>query len=460
MPQDSSRRVIIVGGGASGVLLACHLLRDSAGDLRVTVIERRADVGRGIAYGTANREHVLNVRAANMSAFADDPEHLWRWLVASGAIADAACSDPFCFVPRPLYGRYIEDLIAPMRTPSERPPRLHVVRGEAVAISETRSGVAVTLADGSSHVGHVAVLATGHEVPATDHGYRADPWAVPSGAGLARNATVLVLGTGLTMVDYVLSLVGEGHAGRIMAMSRRGLLPQVHRRTEPMRFDAADVPYGTDLGYLLRWFRRIIAWNAERGGDWRSVVDGIRPFTQTLWQNLPIAARRRFLEHLRAYWDVHRHRMAPDVDVRLKGLIATGRLEIVAGKLLTVEPAGATLRASYRRRSKTTVETVDVAKVVECKGIVTDPRDTANPLLRSLLDHGLARVDPLRIGIEVAGDCALVNRFGHPSARLFAVGPLTRAAFWEIIAVPDIRIQCAELAGRIIGGDATASLAR
>jgi len=452
MPQDSGRRVIIVGGGASGVLLACHLLRDPAADLRVTLIERRADLGRGIAYGTACREHVLNVRAANMSAFPDEPDHFWRWLVSSGAAADATCSDPFCFVPRRLYGRYIEDLIAPMRGQGERPPPLHVVRGEAVAISDTRSGVAVTLADGSSHVGHVAVLATGHEVAAASGGFHADPWTAPAGAGIATDGTVLILGTGLTMVDYVLSLIDHGHGGRIVAMSRRGLLPQVHRRVEPMRFDAADLPYGTDLVYLLRWFRGIVKWNAERGGDWRAVIDGIRPFTQTIWQNLPLAAKRRFLEHLRAWWDIHRHRMAPDVDVRLKALIATGRLEVVAAKLIAVEPAGSLAHARYRRRGEAVVETLDVAKIVECKGIVTNPQDTTNPLLRCMLEQGLARVDPLRIGIEVAGDCAVVDRSGRTSSRLFAVGPLTRAAFWEIVAVPDIRVQCAELAKRLSAG--------
>lgn len=452
MPQDSGRRVIIVGGGASGVLLACHLLRDPAADLRVTLIERRADVGRGIAYATANREHLLNVRAANMSAFADEPDHFWRWLISSGAADDIACSDPFCFVPRRLYGSYIANLIAPLCEQGERPARLHVVRGEGVAISDTRSGVAVMLADGSSHVGHVAVLATGHEVPAaTQDACYAEPWTAPAEAGIPRNGTVLILGTGLTMVDYVLALVDQGHAGRIVAMSRRGLLPQVHRRIEPMRFDAADLPYGTDIAYLLRWFRRIVKWNAERGGDWRSVVDGIRPFTQTIWKNLPLTARHRFLEHLRAWWDIHRHRMAPEVDVRLKALIATRRLDVVAAKLVAVEPHGQGASAHYRRRGEAVIETLEVARIVECKGIVTNPQDTANPVLRSLLDQGLARVDPLRIGIEVTGDCAVVDRFGKPSTRLFAVGPLTRAAFWEIVAVPDIRVQCAELARRIVG---------
>ena len=449
MSEDAGRRVIIIGGGASGVLLACHLLRDAL-DLRVTLIERRRELGRGIAYATHNREHVLNVRAANMSAFADEPDHFWRWLVASGAVADIECSDPFCFVPRELYGRYVASLIEPLRAGDPRSARLQVVHGEGVALSKSRSGVAVTMADGAIHVGHVAVLATGHEAPDPAAGSpHVSRWTDPSEAGLDPDGTVLILGTGLTMVDYVLSLIDGGHRGRIVAMSRRGLLPRVHRRVEPLRIDAADIPFGTDIAYLARWFRRIVAWNAGRGGDWRSVVDGIRPFAQQIWRDLTPASRRRFLQHLRAYWDVHRHRLAPAVDTRLKAAVAMGRLSIVAGKITGIERHDRGARVTLRRRGETAVETLDVAATVECTGIVTDPLATTNPLLRSLFDQGLARPDPLRIGIEVTPDCAIVDAAGASSQRLFAVGPLTRAAFWEIVAVPDIRLQCAALARRL-----------
>src|SRR5262249_38663275 len=92
-------------------------------------------------------------------------------------------------------------------------------------------------------------------------------------------------------------------------------------------------------------------------------------------------------------------------------------------------------------------------------GIVKDPAATSNPAVRSLFDQGLARVDPLRIGIEITPDCAVVDRNGLPSRRLFAIGPLTRAAFWEIIAIPDIRNQCAELAERLVRKAATARVA-
>jgi uncharacterized NAD(P)/FAD-binding protein YdhS len=252
------------------------------------------------------------------------------------------------------------------------------------------------------------------------------------------------------MVDYVLSLLREGHEGPIFALSRRGLLPRAHRAVAALRIDEAEVPFGASASQLLRWFRRRISAHVAQGGDWRSVIDGMRPYTQRVWRELPTRSRRRFLEHARAWWDIHRHRTAPEVEFRIANAIAANRLSLMAGKIVDIAPTstGATVR--YRPRGQTKVETIEVAAIVDCTGIVRDPAATGNPAVRSLFDQGLARVDPLRIGIEISPDCAVVDGDGSASRRLFAIGPLTRAAFWEIIAIPDIRNQCAELAGRLV----------
>jgi uncharacterized NAD(P)/FAD-binding protein YdhS len=258
------------------------------------------------------------------------------------------------------------------------------------------------------------------------------------------------------MADYVLSLLRGGHRGPIIAMSRRGLLPKAHRRVVPLHIEETDIPFGASAGRLTRWLRERIDRHLRQGGDWRSVIDGIRPFTQRLWQELPLASRRRFLEHARAFWDVHRHRMAPEVEKRLTQAIAAGRLILMPAKTVAIERSGGGARVRYRRRGREAIETVQVSVIVDCGGIVRDPAATTNPALLSLFDQGLARVDPLRIGIEIGMDCAIVRQDGTPSRRLFAIGPLTRAAFWEIIAIPDIRNQCAGLAGTLIGAGTTA----
>ncbi|MDR3467869.1 MAG: FAD-dependent oxidoreductase [Xanthobacteraceae bacterium] len=458
MNGGAARHAIIIGGGASGVLLAYQLLQHPASDFRVTLIEKRADIGRGLAYHTGNLEHLLNVRAANMSALPDDPDHFWRWISAREATRPL-CPDPFCFVPRRIYGDYIASLIEPLMSDRGAPPRLAIVQDECVSVGQGPAGVTVAVAGGATHAGDFAIFATGHDAANAGPVPHANPWTSPSAAGVDRDATVLILGTGLTMVDYVLSLLSEGHRGGIIALSRRGLMARPHRRVDPERIAEADVPFGASISVLLRWLRHRIDLHVAAGGDWRGVIDAIRPFSQRLWGELPQASRRRFLEHARAWWDVHRHRMAPEVEARVAQALASGRVSAMAAKVTGVAPNPAGALVHYRRRGESVVASVQVGAIVDCTGLVRDPRATSNPAIRSLLEQGLARVDPLRIGIETGPDCAIIDRNGVASPRLFAVGPLTRAAFWEIIAIPDIRTQCAELAARLVDGGATTTTA-
>jgi len=454
MNAFASRHAIIIGGGASGVLLAYQLLQRSTPDFRITLIEKRPEVGRGLAYHTGNPEHVLNVRVANMSALPDEPDHFWRWLTSREGVPPP-CPDPYCFVPRRIYGDYIADLL--MTSKGRSTHRLSIVQGTCVDVSEGPGEVTVRLEDGRFYVGDIAVLATGHDVRSCSPGY-ADPWVLPSSAGIDPDATILILGTGLTMVDYVQSVIQDGHRGPIVAVSRRGLLTKPHRRVDPIRIEEADVPFGAGISHLLRWFRGRVGAHVAKGGDWRSVIDGLRPYTQRLWRELPPASKRRFLEHARAWWDVHRHRMAPEVEARIMDVLCAGRLTVMAAKVAGIEPNEAGARVRYRRRGQSEVLSMQVGAIVDCTGIVKDPLASANPAVRSLFERGLARVDPLHIGIETAADGAIVDQDGAPSRRLFAVGPLTRAAFWEIIAIPDIRNQCAELAAKLAHVD-EASLA-
>jgi uncharacterized NAD(P)/FAD-binding protein YdhS len=438
------RRIIIVGGGASGVLLACHLLRDTSEDFRVTLIEKRPALGRGMAYSTAQPGHLLNVRATNMSAFADDELHFCRWLAERGGNTCDGQGRPPLFAQRYLYGQYISELIAPYIGEGGR---LEALRGEGRTIATGADGVRIGMDDGSFVIGDIAVLATGHdEMKREGPGCYVNPWESPSAAGVDRDAAVLIRGTGLTMVDYVVSLRANGHRGPIYAMSRRGLLPQPHRPVQALVLERRDIPFGTSLVTLWRWLRGLAKATMAEGGDWRSVVDGIRPNTWELWRRLPFDSKQRFLRHARAWWEVHRHRMAPEIAEQIEDAIASGQLRIVPAKTLALVPRDTGAHVTYRRRGSAKTETLEIAKVAECTGVYTDPLATTNPLLKHLIAQGLARPDPIGIGIEVGEDCAIVDRSGAASPLLYAVGPLTRAAFWEIMAVPDIRVQCAELA--------------
>ena len=441
----SFSRIAIIGGGASGALLAAHLLREPGGKVSVTLIEPRDEIGRGLAYSTGNPRHLLNVRAENMSAFADDPDHFWRWLLAEGHDGE----DRFCFVPRALYGRYLGGLLEDFLGSAGDTARLSLVRDVAVGLVKKTDRLAIELASGRFVETDVAILACGHEDGAGRDPLNVGPWAEPPAEGPPPNSAVLILGTGLTMVDVALSLVDGGHRGPIVALSRRGLLPQAHRRVAPTKMDVASRPSGADLAKLSRWLRTSVRESQAQGGDWRSVIDGFRPEVQAIWQEMPIAARRRFLEHARPWWDTHRHRMAPEVEARLHAMIRDGRLEIVAGKVTATAPIDGGARISIRRRGDNQSLALTVSRIVSCRGVTNDPRKSANSLIAQLIARGHARADPLGIGLDINDDCAVINAEGRPWERLFAIGPMSQAAFWEIIAVPDIRIQVAALAARL-----------
>jgi uncharacterized NAD(P)/FAD-binding protein YdhS len=447
MSKFDTQRIVIVGGGASGALMAAHLLRQRPANLSVTIVETRAELGRGLAYSTGNPSHLLNVRAANMSAFADAPDHFTRWLPRQ-ADAPAAPEDPkFRFVSRGLYGRYLESLAL-----EHVATHLTVVRDQVRDLSVTSGGVEIALASGAPLRADVAILACGHEGHADESPIYVSPWSEPLGGGAPKEATLLILGTGLTMVDTALALEERGHRGPIIAVSRRGLLPHAHRRVEPLPIDAKSAPFDRDLSVMLAWLRDLAAGLETRGGDWRAVVDGLRPHTQSIWRAMTPRRRERFLEHARPWWDIHRHRMAPEIAARIAAMIARGGLEIVAGKLVDAIAEGDGARVTLRRRGSQSLETLNVARIVSCKGVRSNPEESANPLVASLFAQKLARADPLRIGIEVDPDCAILGADGRPSPSLFAIGPMSQAAFWEIVAVPDIRLQTAALAQRLLAG--------
>lgn len=444
--------VAIVGAGFSGTLQAINLLRHEGP--RATLIERGSRAGEGLAYGAAHPSHVLNVRAGNMSALPDDPGHFARWLEARG-VADAAKS----FASRVTYGVYLREMLdAALATSSGR---LTVRYGEITDAVESGRGVALKLADGGAIDADAAVLAVGnlppHDPPGLSDGalpddlYKGDPWAGDVADGLTTDDTVLVIGTGLTMIDVALMLEARGFEGRIVALSRRGLLPRRHDAASD--WAKIDERPATVASGLVRQVR-------ERAGavGWRNAVDELRPFTQPMWANASEAERARFLRHLRPWWDVHRHRLAPEVADRLAAMQDRGQLHVLAGKTIAFTPEDGGVAMTWRPRGSDASETMRVRRIVNCTGPLGDLNRTTDPLLVALRERGAIRPDAAHLGIDVNGVGQVIGADGRASERLYALGPMTRGAFWEIVAVPDIRRQTWDVARRLsnahwVGGE-------
>ena len=419
-------KIVIVGAGYSGTMAAVEIVRAVPG-AEVSLVEKRGRFAAGAAYSTTSGSHLLNVRASGMSAFADDPGHFARWAEGEGL------GGPTTFVPRRDYRRYLEGLLGAA-------PEVRRVEGEAVAVQDG----ALRLADGSALPFDALVLAGGNyagrmparlSVPAVD-----DPWNADGLAGIAALARqgkdVLLVGTGLTMVDVALTLADEGFAGRMVAVSRRGLLPRPHEEQASPPYEVA--PPGR-LGALLRWVR-------SQTGPWRAAVDSLRPHTQALWQGFSLAEKKRFLRHMRPWWDVHRHRIAPPVARRIEALISEGRLEVLAGRIRGGEDGAVTvaLRGGGERRFA-------IGGAVNCTGPEGSIARVDDPLVRQLLARGLARADALGLGLDVDAAHRVIGADGRPSPRLYALGPLTKGALWEIVAVPDIRHQVRDVARTLAG---------
>jgi len=436
-------RVAIVGGGATGVLAAAHLVRRlGAAAAGVVVIDpgESGSLGRGVAYATDDPRHLLNVRVANMSAFADQPDHLYEWLRRRSG---EDCPTPFSFISRATYGDYIADLAHE----ALRAEQARHVRATCLNVDERADGLALDLSTGETLEADFAILATGHDAKLTLAGVPAEqPWNDGTLSGLSADAPILIVGSGLTMVDMALSLDRQGRHGQITAVSRHGLLPSAHRPTIPRGVAAGQVPLGAELSELLAWLRRLAARFSAEDADWRSAVDALRPHTQRLWREMTIEQRRRFLRHARVYWDIHRHRMAPEIEAALRKLMDSGRLEIVAGRIVAARRIDGQIAVDIVRRDGGATVTRRFARIIDCTGLSESPLQSANPLLQTLRERGAARPDPLGIGFDVAEDLGLVRVDGRASRRVKAIGPLARAAFWECIAIPDIRLQCAQLA--------------
>ena len=439
--------VVIIGGGASGVLMAAHLLRDSRGHAQVTIIEGRNMLGCGIAYYTSDPDHLLNTRASSMSAFPDQPDHFCEWLAGRGIPVGPQPGDSF--VSRSTYGAYMASLIEPWSR-GEGPRRLRCLRDLCVGLAQDATGVTAHLSDGQTIRADMAVLATGHALPEPDpDGLMQGSWEqapMPE-----RDDRVMIVGSGLSMVDQVLSLLRRGHRGEILVVSRRAQLPRIHAATRPMPVAIENVPLGAPISQLMAWLRGHAAQAEASGGTWRDAIDGVRPHIRAIWQALPPAERARFLRHAASWWEVHRHRLPPESAAPIHAAIRTGRVRLLAAAFQGAErSAEGQLQAVIRCRGSRVERRVKCVRIIDCRGIRRDPERNATPVVASLLGAGKARIDPLRLGLDVSTDAAVIDAQGRPSDRIFAIGPVSRAAFWEITAIPDIRNQTAGLAGRLI----------
>ncbi len=452
-------QVVVVGGGASGVLSAARLMDATvARAAHVRIVEPSAPLAAGVAYGTDDPDHLLNVRASGMSADPSRPDELVEWIRARGE------GDEDTFVPRRDYRTYLVEHLD--RAVATAPAgTFEHVRDVAVGLERHDGGVRLRTASGDELLADRVVLALGNSAPgvpaplaglAGAPGWVPDPWAPGALASVAPAGRVLLVGTGLTMVDVAITLGRDGDA-ELVALSRQGLLPRRHVRRQAHRpIDVIDLERdGRDVLALQERLRARMFDGVGRqypDEDWREVVDAVRPFANALWRRFDDTQRRTFLSRALRNWDVHRHRMSPRTAQRLDALRDAGRLTVHTGGVLGATSAGdGVLHVEVELDGERRVESVDA--VVNCTGPGRSWLPPANPLVADLVGSGLAVPDPFDLGLRTDPDGRLVDAGGDVVPEVLVIGPPRRGSLFETTAVPELRSQALHVADHLLVGD-------
>ena len=460
-PQGK-RPIAVIGAGFSGTIAALQILRRVPEDQPVLLCERSPEFARGMAYTTGDQDHLLNVRASNMSALSDEPLHFQAWIerhVSGGQMPEGLHqTEAGLFASRGLYGRYLRSILDfAMRETAGR-AQLRLLPDDVVdVVSAEEGGYELVCASGQRLPVAGIVLAVGNLPPEESESplVCSNPWSEKAWRALEPDKPVLIVGTGLTMIDLAIALRRRGFTGGIVALSRGGLLPTCHAPTAgtwptPQLTMAEE----TSLAQLMTRLRDEVFAAAEAGIDWRAVIDSMRPITASIWSRLPLAERRRFLRHARRSWDVHRHRMAPPNARRIESMRAEGTLKIVAGRIRDMDDSAGVVRVRYTPKRTGGAAAgedaaLEVQRVIMASGLEHMSR-TKDPLMQRLLDRGAIRMDRQGLGIDVTDGLNVIRQDDAVAERIWALGPIVRGVFWECVAVPDIRVQAAHVAVSVV----------
>ena len=448
-PPTSGKPVVaIIGGGVSGAGVAYHLARMTADAHPVILVfEPRAELGRGLAYDTDDPAHRIKVPAAKMSLQPDDQGDFHDGFDARDAVAcdpEAKRPDGQVFPRRRLFGDYVASLLKPfLDDGSVRHCRAAVSHVERRAgrwsIRDDKGGV--TEAD-------IVAIATSHPPPAAPGRLASRLAAHPrfvadttkSGAldVVRPHDRVLVIGNGLTAADVIASLAGRGHDGAVTAISRRGLRSRGHAPVPQPLFGDFVADAAHSAVSLLAGIRAAISAAKAQGISWHGVLDQVRAQGHDLWRGLPIAERRRLVRHLRPYWDVHRFRIAPQVETVLDMAIAAGRLDILAGSVADARIEGeliaCTLQPRHQRQPLERSYDAVVVTTGPAHGGILDTQ----PWLAALAASGHLSLDPTGLGLACTERSEAIGPSGTADPSLLISGPLARGTFGELMGLPQV----------------------
>lgn len=440
-------RIAIIGGGLSGTLVAYNLLKTDLNPITIYLFEKdQHQLSRGIAYRASNETHLLNVPAAGMNIYGLEQGDFYRWLQKKGY----ASYLPNDFVPRHLFGNYLVELFRDA-VDRARHVKVKVVYDEVVDVVKADNSLTVVTATGQSYNVSKAVLANGILPPADPFQltekvkqtglYQSNPWHFTTDDKFLSNQKITLIGTGLTMLDYAVGLLNDGRSFSITAFSRRGFLPLPHKSYDAYDFPEYNVVPTDDIGILLKTIRTYYRAHHERGLDWRALIDRIRSQAPELWQALSDVSKKRFIRHLKPYWEIHRHRAPQKALETIQKAVQEKRFTLLRGRIQKVEATAGKLNIVLVNSRGVTELSTD--HLLNSSGLQQDISLTSDVLLTKLLQRGYMIPDKTGLGVETDNEGAL--RCNDDTLNIFTLGALRRASVFECTAAKEVGYQAFQL---------------
>ncbi|MDZ4712992.1 MAG: FAD/NAD(P)-binding protein [bacterium] len=461
MNLNSAPSIAVIGGGFCGSVTLIQLIKQATKPLNIILINCENPNGKGIAFSSYNSRHVLNVPAAKMSAFPDEPEHFINWVKSKQRYQEFVNDElNDRFLPRVVYGQYLEELFTKVVEDAPYYVNVKIISDEATDIIQNEEVSEIILKSGSSFKADIVVLALGNFLPDNpkikDDGFYAskkyfrNPWLKKSIQGVKHENNILIIGTGLTMVDNVLSLIDEKYEGKIYAISTKGFFPLSHKKRKPYTDILEELHPPYSIPKLYNIFRKHIKYVLSHGITGEAVVDAIRPKTQEIWLSLTLKDKIRFMSHIRHLWGVARHRLPKEIYDQMQSMIADGKLEIIGGRLKVLKENGKFIDVVYQDKKFQEEKELKVDRVINCTGPATDLNRLESPLIKNLLRRGLISNDEMKLGINALPDGTIIHKDHSVSSNFFTIGSMLKGILWESTAVPELRTQAKSLAGLLL----------
>jgi uncharacterized NAD(P)/FAD-binding protein YdhS len=429
--------ICVIGGGFTGAAAALAWLKRLAGPFALTILEPSAGLGRGAAYSGHHPLHLLHVRTRDLSILPDRPQDFLNWAFSQidQGENDSSLHEGLAhsFLPRQLFGAYVRQrLFEAIESRTDVDTR--IVNDAAVSCRRHGDQFVVRTRAAATLSADIVVLATAYgEQNASASGALA-PHEIIDPERLMKAKSIALIGSGLTMVDALIGARRDGFGGTATIVSRRGQLPRRHAAKGVVPLEVA-VPQSKSVARLTAAIRIACEAADTNGTPWQAVINGLRPFVQKRWLDLSAQEQRRFLRHVRPFWDAHRHRLPSEMHESILSEFESGRAVLVRGTVTGVARDQDRFTLRLRRRGSTVVESLHADLAIDCSSYKPN---LDLPLIQSLLFQGLARPDEHRLGVLVRPDGQVIGKDGVATRGLFALGPLGQGSLWEITSVPEI----------------------